>query len=490
MERRATSVEEERRPNLKECIGSYFERKFRTPYKLHTIRNFADQIRNSASEGGKALSKDLVIVPVAHDELESTIYSSIANYAKQRKPDMTLIYGLDRPRGEELNENQLALLRQAKEDFPELDIRVVDMGIHELYGIDGEKISCVIPGVQKNLIGGVLQALLDEPNIRADYMLHIHDVDIQQLSPNFFVILEEEHTKNPDAPLMPKGEHAIYPLLPGLSEQIIFCDMYDIFSEDAPIFEPALSIPLRTYCDSDGIEDNGQIGQIINLLSRTNTDTIYVKRVVATASGRRHAERFSTGTGVIWSEKFELPNQNYRAREPVEDLTSKQQQSVYSSTEISNNDSFCTNFEHFIRRRADESLPFEAVRNELWAWIKENLVEYYESYLQKTQTFRDEGHIDLTTFKALMNGEITTIDATLQKSWALVFLGMSHRAGIRSLVNFYGVKWYEELGGFDFLHMFLINALEKSTGYTRIYAQYTQASDEIAIYNERLRPAA
>ena len=359
-----------RSPDIPAKIDHYLD-SF-SPRELLAVRALAHELKAQA-RSNRSLGDSIAFIPVGPDE-SPWIPDTMQTYADQPPPTggFSVILGLNTRIGAGVDIQTHDVAYGMPQHFPHLDVRVVNLGVFNGRDRKGNLYECILSPIRRRLAAVALAAIrLEETGQDKDRLLHIHDIDLRELSPTFLPDMEEASTAHPGMPLMPAARHEVIPDKPLLSALVCLCDLDGLFSVDTPVFEPALAMPVSTYCDSKGHDPRWKkMGETTRLAQRTRKKLVTVPHAQLVSSSRRHEQQFRETHGIIWPSPFEFPTLSYRRHTPKDDLPGSAANMSLQWTWLSNLTQYKTDIRNFVKRKRVQGADFETARDDLWEWAK------------------------------------------------------------------------------------------------------------------------
>lgn len=435
------------------------------------LNELAEQI------GDRPLAADIIPIAVAGDEHDwpynlARLYN---NRWSRQKGTFSVILGLNGNDHTPIAPETVAATERAKQDFPGLDLRVINLGILSTRGPDGAEKRSILSPLRKRIVGASLAALLRQNRVSKDVLFHLHDADLINASDDYLPIVRKSNKANPGAPLVANAQFETYPDKPGLSALIRLSSMDDIFYpwDGPPIFEAAVSMSLPTYLRANGYAGEYYgLGATIRLVHSTGKQPVAIPNTLLVYSSRRQAEVFLNlpGSGVIWERGGNFDEGlAYRTSDPQADIDLERLESIRVGTILSDYTTYRSDILTYTERGLgfDPPLEFEEGRERLWSWLRQRLAA--------AQPRIEEYRHFLTEAKNVPYLPPAQKDLSMLESWA-------HQCGLQALMKVYGVTNLERLvqGGIPNMHETFLK-LAQVTGrrwsiIDEVYAEQTGAS--------------
>jgi hypothetical protein len=275
----------------------------------------------SLQKQGETLPSFIALTPIAaHQEEPTTILHAVSEYAKQKEAGpFMLILGLNYPSSERNNpliEQNRDAVAVAKEQYPQLDVRVIEQSY---------------PG--KTTIGRIRRDIWNSAVILGEMHNKEHeyrefiglnqDIDLVTLSPHFIKSAKEFYLHNiqremifsdlwargSSYPIYSNAKHAYNPEFPNVSHAV-FWHEFARSQDEGNLFEAGAMIPFIYYAKNGGISNKLHYGEVNSLMDKggfrspikltyTSLNTVHAETNI-----RRYAQSYIHMNLTIFGQKI------------------------------------------------------------------------------------------------------------------------------------------------------------------------------------------
>jgi len=298
-----------------------------------TERTRAERHAETISQQGDRLPTFVALTPIAgHQENPETIVHALNEYASQKEAGpFTIILGLNYPssqRDNPLIQLNLSAIEDAREFYPQLDIRVTEQSYPG---------ATTIGRIRRDLWNSAVVAA-DQYNTEGPYREVVgynQDIDLITLSPHF-IKAAKEHTlsrlvRMASVPSIwaegfiggtfTRTKHAYDPRYPNTSKAVLWRE-FTTRQMDDNYFEAGVIIPFTAYAKNGGISGRHRLGEVLTLMAKEGNPSAKkirhtpLGRVYSETSNRRYVERLHTNYfDDIWAPSSFSQSDKYRGKE-------------------------------------------------------------------------------------------------------------------------------------------------------------------------------